>query len=30
VFMPELPFFRHATRLFADEWFTSMLTGHIR
>ncbi|HZC98786.1 MAG TPA: FAD-dependent oxidoreductase [Actinomycetes bacterium] len=27
--MPELPFFRRAKRLFADEWFTSMLTGEI-
>jgi sulfide:quinone oxidoreductase len=27
--MPELPFFRRAKRLFADEWFTSMVTGEI-
>lgn len=32
-FMPELPFFRHAKRLFAQEWFTSALiypTGYLR
>lgn len=27
--MPWLPYFRRAKRLFADEWFTSMLTGEI-
>jgi sulfide:quinone oxidoreductase len=27
--MPELPFFRSAKRVFADEWFTSMVNGEI-
>ncbi|HZD38037.1 MAG TPA: FAD/NAD(P)-binding oxidoreductase, partial [Actinomycetes bacterium] len=27
--MPELPFFRTAKRLFADDWFTSMVTGEV-
>lgn len=30
VFMPELPYFRKAKRLFGSEWFTRMLTGRIR
>jgi sulfide:quinone oxidoreductase len=29
VFMPELPYFRQAKRLFAEEWFASMLTGEV-
>lgn len=29
VFMPELPYFRQAKQLFAQEWFASMLTGEV-